>query len=88
VAVLYSFSRDGVTMVDHHTASRQFIQHEQREEQMGRCLYADWGWIVPPISGSATPMFHKPYENRVLTPKFFYQPDPWRSTRKPPGCPL
>ena len=26
-AVLHSFAMDGVTMVDHHTASRQFVRH-------------------------------------------------------------
>ena len=76
-AVLYSFALAGVTIVDHHTASRQFVQHEKNEQQAGRKLYADWGWIVPPLSGSATPVFHIPYENRLTTPNFFYQNDPW-----------
>ncbi|GLV59314.1 nitric oxide synthase oxygenase [Dictyobacter sp. S3.2.2.5] len=76
-AVLYSFERAGVTIIDHHTASRQFMHHEKHERQAGRSLYADWGWIVPPMSGSTTPVFHTPYENRQTTPNFFYQNDPW-----------
>ena len=77
IAVLSSFARHGVTMVDHHTASRQFVLHQQREELAGRCVYADWGWIVPPLSASTTPVFHRPYDNRELTPNFFAQNAPW-----------
>src|SRR6266536_3328317 len=73
VAVLFSFAKQGVRIVDHHTASRQFVTHQGREQQAGRPLPADWGWIVPPISGSTTPVFHLPYENSVQTPNFFYQ---------------
>jgi nitric-oxide synthase len=78
VAVIYSFTRYGVTIVDHHTASRQFICHEEREQQAGRSVPADWGWIVPPISGSVTPVFHRHYHDVALKPNFFYQPEPWR----------
>ncbi len=79
MAVLHSFGQSGVSIVDHHTASRQFVLHQQREEQAGRCLYADWGWIVPPISGSVTPVFHQPYQDRQLTPNFFPQDAPWQN---------
>ena len=73
VAVLSSFANHGVRIVDHHTASRQFIIHQGHEQQAGRSLAADWGWIVPPISGSTTPVFHVTYKDRVQTPSFFYQ---------------
>jgi nitric-oxide synthase len=79
VAVLHSFALHGVTMVDHHTVSRQFITHEKKEMQVGRVLPADWGWIVPPLSGSATPVFHRHYKDIVLKPNFFYQVPPWRA---------
>jgi nitric-oxide synthase len=78
IAVLSSFAQHGVTIVDHHTASRQFVCHEEREQQVGRSVPADWGWIVPPISGSVTPVFHRHYHDVTLKPNFFYQPDPWR----------
>ncbi len=77
VAVLSSFAHHGVSIVDHHTASRQFVMHQRQEEQAGRCLYADWGWIVPPLSASTTPVFHRPYNNREVTPNFFAQNAPW-----------
>lgn len=79
VAVLSSFAKYGVTIVDHHTASRQFLLHEQQEKQAGRVIPAHWVWLVPPISGSASPLFHNPYyKNIKLKPNFFYQPAPWQ----------
>lgn len=54
-SVLHSFDHAGVTVTDHHTESRRFLTHLGREERKGRRVGADWSWIVPPISGSATP---------------------------------
>lgn len=34
---------------------------------------ADWVWIVPPMSGSVTPVFHQEMLNYRLTPSFEYQ---------------
>ncbi|GCE20142.1 nitric oxide synthase oxygenase [Dictyobacter kobayashii] len=65
-AVLHSFELAGVTIIDHHTAARQFMHHEKYERQAGRNLYADWGWIVPPMSGSTTPVFHTPTKTASL----------------------
>jgi nitric-oxide synthase len=76
VAVLHSFAQAGVSMVDHHTASRQFQVHQKQERQAGRALPADWGWIVPPISASTTEVFHTPYEDFLLKPNFFAQSQP------------
>lgn len=57
----------------HHTASSQFIQHMEREAQAGRMVPADWGRIVPPVSASATEVFHREMENVCLKPNFFPQ---------------
>jgi nitric-oxide synthase len=62
VAVLHSYQRAGVTMADHHTESARFLTHIAREEQHGRSVPADWSWIVPPISASSTPVFHRYYD--------------------------
>jgi len=90
IAVLSSFAKQGITMVDHHMATRQFVIHEEHEKHAGRCVYADWGWIVPPISGSVTPVFHREYENKVVSPNFLYQPEPWKAqnTQKEERCPF
>ena len=77
VAVLHSFAQHGVTMVDHHTAAQQFVRHEQREKAAGRDTPADWGWIVPPLAGSTTPVFHCSYEDVTLKPNFFAQSVPY-----------
>ena len=100
IAVLHSFNAHGVTIVDHHTASRQFVVHEENEKQLGRPFAADWGWIVPPLSGSVTPVFHHEYTNFTKSPNYFSQPDPLqdpdeyklyyssrRTEKQGPGCP-
>jgi nitric-oxide synthase len=80
VAVLHSFARQGVAIIDHHTACRQFVFHEKKENELGRAVPAEWSWIVPPISASTTPVFHHAdFPDVTLTPNFFYQPHPWRS---------
>jgi nitric-oxide synthase, bacterial len=89
VAVIHSFRLAGVKMVDHHTVSRHFVEFEEKERRQGRPAYADWAWIVPPLSGSATPLFHRSYENVELRPNFFYQPVPWETARPgASGCPF
>ncbi|WP_268249388.1 nitric oxide synthase oxygenase [Planobispora rosea] len=75
IAVLHSFERAGVTMTDHHTESRRFLTHLDREERAGRLCPADWSWIVPPISASATPVFHRYYDDRQLSPNFVHHRD-------------
>lgn len=81
VAVLHSYSGSGVAMVDHHTACRQFVFHERKEQALGRVVPAEWSWMVPPISASTTPVFHHPYFPDVIQkPNFFAQRRAWRAT--------
>lgn len=61
-AVSHSFRESGVRMVDHHQASRQFVKHVEREAAAGRGCPTDWSWIVPPVSGSTTAVFHRYYD--------------------------
>lgn len=69
-AVLHSFALAGVTIADHHTESRRFLAHLDREEKAGRRCPADWSWIVPPISGGLTPVFHRYYDTLSSGPRF------------------
>jgi nitric-oxide synthase, bacterial len=86
-AVLWSFAEAGVAMVDHHTVTKQFLTHEKREKEAGRCVYADWSWIVPPVSGATTPVFHRTFKERTLKPNFLLQPNRWdEGTRR--RCPF
>ena len=48
-----------VTIVDHHTASETFMKHYENEQRLRGGCPADWVWIVPPLSGSACPVFHQ-----------------------------
>ena len=76
-AVLHSFRVAGVTLVDHHTASEQFMLHVEKEERCGREVPGDWSWLVPPMSGSACPLFHRYYAQEELGPAFIEQPCLW-----------
>jgi nitric-oxide synthase len=62
-AVQHSFDIAGVTMTDHHTESQRFLTHVEREERAGRSCPADWSWIVPPVSGGLTPVYHRYYDD-------------------------
>jgi nitric-oxide synthase len=74
-AVLHSFETQRVAITDHHTESRRFLTHVAKEERAGRGCPADWSWIVPPMSGSQTPVFHRYYDTEDLLPNFFGDAD-------------
>lgn len=69
-AVLHSYAEAGVTISDHHTESERFLRHLDKEERAGRTCPADWSWIVPPVSGGLTPVFHRYYDTTHLKPEF------------------
>lgn len=72
-AVLHSYKKHGVSMVDHHTAAAQFERFEKKEAQAGREVTGDWTWLIPPVSPATTSIFHKEYNNHVHKPNYFYQ---------------
>ncbi|MQS15192.1 nitric oxide synthase oxygenase [Streptomyces kaniharaensis] len=78
VAVLHSFQEAGVTMTDHHTESERFLAHVAQEKRLGRPTPADWSWIVPPVSGGLTPVYHRYYDpvDPSLRPAFVSR-EPW-----------
>lgn len=88
VAVLHSFTEAGVKMIDHHTATRHFVEFEACEARHGRPTFAEWSWIVPPLSGATTPVFHRTYESLELKPNFFSQPPAWDSQPVERRCPF
>ena len=77
-AVHHSFSLNGVTLTDHHSASEQFMKFIRNEESNGRKVTGDWSWLVPPMSGSALKVFHREYEDTVLSPNYHYSRDAWK----------
>lgn len=80
-AVIHSFMSDGVQLVDHHQASNEFIRFCKNEEKAGRQVNADWSWIVPPMSGSTTPVFHRHYALNPELPNFLTQVPAWKTER-------
>nr|WP_230423347.1 nitric oxide synthase oxygenase [Streptomyces radicis] len=86
VAVLHSFRAAGVKITDHHTESERFLTHLAREEGEGRMVPTDWSWIVPPVSGGLTPVFHRYYEDADLRPNFYL--DDEARARATGGCPF
>lgn len=76
-AAMHSFDLAGISIVDHHFATKQFVRHEQREEQAGRPTHANWELIVPAVGGPATPVWQRRYQPTVLRPNFYPQPAPW-----------
>jgi len=85
-AVLHSYAAEGVKLVDHHTASDEFMRFLAREKNLGREVSARWDWIVPPMSGAATAVFHTPLREFPSTPDFHAQPSPFDASA-PQGCP-
>ncbi|XP_076232753.1 nitric oxide synthase [Calliopsis andreniformis] len=79
VAVLHSFQMKNVTIVDHHTASESFMKHYENEMRLRNGCPADWLWIVPPISGSATPVFHQEMALYHLKPSYDSQDPAWKT---------
>ncbi|XP_061672354.1 nitric oxide synthase, brain isoform X3 [Syngnathoides biaculeatus] len=79
IAVLHSFQACKVTIVDHHSATESFMKHMENEYRVRGGCPSDWVWIVPPMSGSITPVFHQEMLNYRLTPSFEYQVDAWNT---------
>lgn len=82
-AVLHSYQLAGVRITDHHTESRLFLAHIDKEAKAGRTVPADWSWIVPPVSGGATPVFHRYYTEEDRRPNFYLDTDAQERSRCP-----
>ncbi|CAG2103052.1 unnamed protein product, partial [Medioppia subpectinata] len=79
IAVLFSYQKANVTIVDHHTAAESFMKHLDNEQRLRGGCPADWVWVVPPISGSLTPVFHQEMLYYELKPSYEYQEPAWRT---------
>ena len=77
IAILHSFQKAKVTMVDHQTASRQFLTHDLREKKAGRECPGDSGWVVPAAGGSTCPVWHHQMRDFYLEPAYHHAADRW-----------
>ena len=75
--MLYSYEQRGVKLIDHHAATQDFMEFVGQEVGAGRKIAGRWSWLVPPISGSATPTFHHEWEEHTILPQYFYQQHAW-----------
>ena len=76
-AVLYSFERAKVSIVDHHTAAAGFMKFMKQDINQRGNTPADWIWLVPPISGGMSSLFHQEMLNYIVKPRVLDQRDPW-----------
>ncbi len=79
-AVLYSYRKAGVRMVDHHTAAQLHVRFEEEEAAAGRPVTGRWEWLVPPISGATTPLWQRSYDPSEYSPNFVYQRPAWEAS--------
>lgn len=70
-AVLYSFNKANITIVDHHTASTQFMKFVAMETAAERPVTGEWSWLIPPNAGSTMDIFHQHWKNEIQKPNFF-----------------
>jgi len=77
IAILHSFQKAKVTIVDHQTASRQFLTHDLREKKAGRECPGDYGWVLPAAGGSACPVWHHQMRDFYLEPAYHHAADRW-----------
>ncbi|MEB7778564.1 nitric oxide synthase oxygenase [Staphylococcus equorum] len=81
-AVYHSFKNEGVSIVDHLTASKQFERFEKNETKEGRDVTGKWSWLSPSLSPTLVANYHHGYKNEIREPNFFYK----KSTST--GCPF
>lgn len=76
-AIIHSFQKNKVIIVDQHSVSRQFLTHDLREKEAGRECPAQWSWVVPPLGGSVCPVYHHEMRDFLLEPQYYHAADRW-----------
>jgi nitric-oxide synthase, bacterial len=86
VAVLHSFQKRQVRMLDHHSVCDYFLQFEKQELAAGRKVHGDWSWLVPPLSGSLSPIWDRAdLQNVIYKPMYGYQANAWKADEPVPA---
>lgn len=80
-AVYYSFRANKVTIVDHHTASEQFMLFQKQEQEQGREVNGRWSWLIPPLSPATSPIWHSGSKEFHTTPNYSYQKCPFHPSQ-------
>ncbi|XP_071508919.1 nitric oxide synthase 3-like [Diadema antillarum] len=79
VAVLHSFQQYGVTIMDHHTASAEFMKFFATEHRVRGGCPTDWRAVVSPLTASLTSLFYQETLCYQLAPSFIVQDNPWQT---------
>jgi len=83
-AVLHSFDAAGVRMGDHHALGASFSAFCTAEERKERKVTGDWAWLVPPVSGALSPLFHRSFDDAVCRhTNYFQQAQPGTAAATP-----
>lgn len=92
VAVLHSFTKAGVRILDHHSMSAYFVRFREAEALAKRPSYGHWAWVMPPMGGNLSPTWRdNTLQKKILKPNYFYQssaPAAEVAAARQPGCPL
>ena len=72
-AVLHSYAKAGVAIVDQHSSLEQYMVHMKNEfRDRGGCP-TDWVWLNPSQSGSLCPLYHQETLHYHLSPSYVRQ---------------
>ena len=77
-AVIGTFDEAGVSLADHHNATRDFVEFCRAEQRAGREVFGEWMWLVPPVSASLSPLYQQPFANISVKPAYAYQRAVWK----------
>jgi sulfite reductase alpha subunit-like flavoprotein len=75
-AILYSFEKNGFTIVDPMTVGKSFLTHCARERTAGRECPAQWSWIGG-LVGPNNPTWHLEMRDFMKNPQYDYCCNPW-----------
>jgi len=76
-AVLHSFNKAKVRIIDHHSATASHLRFEEDESKAGRPVQGRWDWLIPPLSGSLTKLWNRSYNPTEYSPNFLHQKRPY-----------
>ena len=76
-AVLDSFTKAGVRIIDHHSAGASHLRFEKEEAKTGRQVNGRWDWLIPPLSGSLSRLWNRTYNPTEYSPNFLPQKRPY-----------
>ncbi len=78
IAIYHSFHKEGIKMIDQHTASKQFMHFVKTEKQkFNRDVPAKYSWIVPACASSLLEVYHMRMEPTKIKPLIDYNSKGW-----------